>query len=121
MKRLSERPHLLASKTERGLLEFYQDPERADATLWSRRGLLKGAFALTLGRAVGAAIPYLRFLPAGLTPVALAQSADPNEVVVETGSLRVLNDRPFNAETPAHLLDDEITPANRLCRYLSLA
>lgn len=104
-----EKPRLLpiASKTERGLLELYQDPERADAMLWSRRGLLKGVFALT-------AIPYLRFLPAGVTPVALAQSADPNEVVVETGGLRVLNDLPFNAETPAHLLDDEITPADRL-------
>ncbi|NNE38186.1 MAG: sulfite oxidase, partial [Gammaproteobacteria bacterium] len=26
----------------------------------------------------------------------------------------VLNDRPINAETPAHLLDDEVTPGNRL-------
>jgi DMSO/TMAO reductase YedYZ molybdopterin-dependent catalytic subunit len=27
---------------------------------------------------------------------------------------RVLNDRPVNAETPAHLLDDPVTPASRL-------
>jgi DMSO/TMAO reductase YedYZ molybdopterin-dependent catalytic subunit len=27
--------------------------------------------------------------------------------------LRILNDRPINAETPAHLLDDDITPAAR--------
>ena len=27
--------------------------------------------------------------------------------------LTVLNDRPINAETPAHLLDDAITPTNR--------
>ena len=28
--------------------------------------------------------------------------------------LRVLNDRPLNVETPAHLLDDDVTPADRL-------
>ena len=30
--------------------------------------------------------------------------------IMEQG-LRVLNDRPINAETPAHLLDDDFTPA----------
>ena len=30
------------------------------------------------------------------------------------GPLRLLNDRPINAETPAHLLDDDTTPTNLL-------
>jgi sulfite oxidase len=96
---------------ERGLRELYQDPERADAVLWSRRRVLRGVGALSLARTLGAAIPYLRFLPAGIAPIALAQS---DAVVLDLPGLRVLNDRPLNAETPAHLLDDEITPAEHL-------
>ena len=101
----------MAIKKERGLCELYQDPPRADALLWSRRRVLRGAGAMTLARTLGAAVPYLRYLPAGIAPVALAQSS---KVVLDLPGLRVLNDRPLNAETPAHLLDDEITPADRL-------
>jgi DMSO/TMAO reductase YedYZ molybdopterin-dependent catalytic subunit len=32
----------------------------------------------------------------------------------DKSELTVLNERPLNAETPAHLLDDEITPASRM-------
>jgi len=63
--------------------------------VWSRRQFLAAA----------SVIPYARFLPAGIVPVTLAQSE---------GGLRVLNDRPLNAETPAHLLDDAVTPAERM-------
>jgi DMSO/TMAO reductase YedYZ molybdopterin-dependent catalytic subunit len=51
-------------------------------------------------------------LPAGYIPVALAQQQSPVEAT--DGGLRVLNDRPLNAETPAHLLDDAVTPESRL-------
>lgn len=101
----------MATKRERGLRELYQDPERADAVLFSRRRMLHGLGAATLARTLGAAVPYLRFLPAGIAPIALAQVGD---VVLDLPGLRVLNDRPLNAETPAHLLDDEITPAQHL-------
>ncbi|MEM7220598.1 MAG: sulfite oxidase [Pseudomonadota bacterium] len=42
-------------------------------------------------------------------------AAAPNALLVSHGKpdLRLLNDRPINAETPAHLLDDEVTPAER--------
>lgn len=98
-------------KKERGLLELYRDPERADALLWSRRRFLLGSASLTLARTLGAAVPYLRFLPAGLMPIALAETSG---TLLDTNELRVLNDRPLNAETPAHLLDDPITPPDRL-------
>lgn len=35
-------------------------------------------------------------------------------VMAEKDGLTILNERPINAETPAHLLDDAVTPANRL-------
>ncbi len=62
---------------------------------------------------VGATIPFARFMPAGLIPAALAQSTVDFEIPGKDG-LVVLNDRPINAETPAHLLDDDVTPASRL-------
>ena len=63
--------------------------------------------------AVGASIPFANQMPAGMIPAALAQSDEPFDLPGKSG-LIVLNDRPINAETPAYLLDDRITPASRL-------
>jgi DMSO/TMAO reductase YedYZ molybdopterin-dependent catalytic subunit len=52
-------------------------------------------------------------MPGGLIPAALAQSTQGFQIPGKEG-LIVLNDRPVNAETPAHLLDDRITPAKHL-------
>jgi len=60
----------------------------------------------------GLRIVFQDRLPPGLIPVALAQSQVP-ELAGKEG-LIVLGDRPMNAEPPAHLLDDDITPATRL-------
>jgi len=78
----------------------------------SRRSLLKSAGVFSFAAALGAPIPFARFLPAGLVPVALAQSAD--EARRLKPGLTLLNDRPINMETPPHLLDDDVTPAARL-------
>ncbi len=107
------------SNRERGICELYQqDPERADALVFgrktdsTRRGFLKGAGLATMGAIVGGAIPYHRNMFAGLIPAALAE--DTSEFVIQgKEGLRILNDRPVNAETPPHLLDDEVTPNKR--------
>lgn len=65
---------------------------------------------LALTAALGNVIPFARFMPAGLIPVAFADETKPFTIEGKNG-LRVLNDRPINAETPAHLLDDDFTPA----------
>lgn len=77
----------------------------------SRRALLKSAGASAFAAALGAPIPFARFLPDGLVPVALAQDGDPLRA---KPGLTLLNDRPINMETPPHLLDDDVTPAERL-------
>ena len=131
-------------RRERGLWELYRDPERADFELWGRRserpgqrgcrkipaqklregeyscserygrrGFLKGAGLVAMGALVRAGIPMARFMPAGLLPVPLQSSAQAFALPGKNG-LIVLNDRPINAETPAHLLDDAVTPAERL-------
>lgn len=106
------------ARRERGLFELYEDPERADAVIFSRRsksdrrGFLKGAGLGALAAALGAGIPYARFMPSGLIPAALADESG-WVTLLATDGLTVLNDRPINAETPAHLLDDDITPNHR--------
>ncbi|WP_421134766.1 sulfite oxidase [Alteromonas sp. A079] len=82
-----------------------------DTAPLTRRGFLSGFKTLSL--LLGAEIVYGQFMPAGLIPAALAQTNAPFKIKGKDG-LVVLNDRPINAETPAHLLDDRVTPASRL-------
>ena len=107
------------TKPERGICEMYQDdPERADALVFgrvadeNRRGFLKGAGLAAMGAVVGGSIPFHREMPGGLIPAALAESTSEFAIPGKDG-LTVLNDRPINAETPAHLLDDAVTPTER--------
>ena len=104
---------------ERGLFELYQDdPERADALVFGRRahsdrrGFLRGAGLATMGAMLGAAIPFHRSMPSGLIPAALAEETELSLFEAKDG-LTLLNDRPVNAETPPHLLDDSVTPNAR--------
>jgi DMSO/TMAO reductase YedYZ molybdopterin-dependent catalytic subunit len=111
-----------STRRYRGLHELYgEDPELADWQLFgrgaeplTRRGLLRSAGVAALGAVVGGSIPFGRYMPAGLGPVALASSTVPFEIPGMDPGLIILNDRPLNAETPAHLLDDAVTPASRL-------
>ncbi len=57
----------------------------------------------------GNALPFERWSRFGLIPAAAAQTLP----LEGKDGLKVLNDRPLNAETPAHLLDDEVTPVAR--------
>jgi DMSO/TMAO reductase YedYZ molybdopterin-dependent catalytic subunit len=74
-----------------------------------RRKFLRGASLAAMGALAGMAVPFHRNAPAGLVPAAFAQD-DP---LAGKDGLTLLNDRPVNAETPAHLLDDAVTPTNR--------
>jgi DMSO/TMAO reductase YedYZ molybdopterin-dependent catalytic subunit len=101
---------------ERSLEEIYRDdPERADALAWGRRGALKGAALAAMGAAVGGAIPFARNAPTGFVPAALAQGAAGPQFLQMEGKARliVLGERPLVAETPENLLDDDITPADK--------
>ena len=106
---------------KRGIHELYKtDPLVADEAIWgrqsdpvTRRGFLTKGSLVAMSAAVGASIPFAHLMPAGLIPAALAQTDEPFEIPGKEG-LVILNDRPVNAETPAHLLDDKITPAKHL-------
>ena len=104
-----------------GIHELYEnDPVAADELVWgrtsdplTRRGFLTNGGLIAMSAAVGASIPFAHLMPRGLIPAAIAQSDTPFEIPGKEG-LIILNDRPVNAETPAHLLDDEVTPAKHL-------
>ena len=105
------------NKSGKDIFELYaQDPKQADRVVFGRetypdrRGFLKGAGLAGMAALLGGAIPFHRNMPGGLIPVALAEEAFRIE---NKDGLVVLNDRPVNAECPAHLLDDEVTPTMR--------
>ena len=108
-------------RKERGIDELYRDdPERADALVFGRRGILKGAGLAAMGAAVGGAIPFAAGMPRGLVPAAMAQQAAPAtsgpKILKMDGKadLVILGDRPLVAETPEYLLDDDVTPTEKL-------
>jgi sulfite oxidase len=121
----------MASRKQRSLSELYgEDPERADAVVFgrrtdrSRRGFLKGAGLAGMGAAIGAALPFSGNMPAGLVPAGLvptahAQTGSPQEGAAKKlkldgkAELDVLGDKPLVAETPPHLLDDDVTPTDK--------
>lgn len=100
----------------RGLFQLYRDdPDEADHLLFGRvshpdrRGFLQSAGLAAMGVLVGGAFPFHRTMPAHFLPVALAGKS----VIRGKDGLTLLNERPLNAETPPHLLDDAITPTAR--------
>ena len=107
---------------ERGLFELYgEDPLGADERTWgrrsdlaTRRGFLRSAGISALGVAIGLNIPFSGRMPAGLIPAAFAATNESFAIEGKEPGLVILNDRPLNAETPPHLLNDLVTPASRL-------
>lgn len=107
----------MSDKDEQGIFELYEkeDVKQADELVFgrvtntNRRGFLRGAGLTTMSALVGASIPFAANMPAGFIPVALAA----DETIAGKDGLTLLNDRPLNAETPPHLLNDDITPTKR--------
>ncbi len=107
----------MTKKAERSYLELYRDdPERADALAWGRRGALRGSALASMGVALGAAMPFGANMPDGLLPAALAQPADAPATLRMDGKapLLLLGDRPLVAETPETLLDEAVTSAGKM-------
>lgn len=111
------------NKTQRqtkGIGELYrEDPIKADNLVFgrtsdpiSRRGFLTGLS--TMGALLGAEIVFGRYMPAGMIPAAFAETLEDFKIAGKHPGLVVLNDRPVNAEVPAHLLNDLVTPADKL-------
>ncbi|MDP5169392.1 MAG: sulfite oxidase [Bacteroidia bacterium] len=109
------------SQNKIGIQELYaDDPIEADRLVWgresdpnSRRGFLKKSALLLMGTVLGGKIVHAATMPAGLIPAGLFLNGEESLPGKHPG-LVLLNDRPINAETPAHLLGDLDTPADLL-------
>jgi len=106
----------MGKKKKIGVRELYnQGPEVANKEFWgeknsnfSRRGFLSGSALLAMGAVLGGKIVFGENLPSDIIPAGLKDGdlAIPGK----SGDLVILNDKPWNVETPAHLLDDKVTP-----------
>lgn len=87
---------------------------------FDRRGFLKKSSLATLTTLLGADIVFADKLPQQYLPLAFdrigryAGAGPIDPMATKHKGLVVLNDKPWNVETPAHLLDDAITPADKL-------
>ena len=78
-----------------------------------RREFIKKSALAALSASIGADIVFGEKLWAGYTPV-LLQDNTAQALFGKHKDMRTLNDRPWNIEAQAHLLDDEVTPEGRM-------
>jgi DMSO/TMAO reductase YedYZ molybdopterin-dependent catalytic subunit len=74
-----------------------------------RRDFVKKASLSSLATIIGADIVFGSNMADGYTPLAL-QDPDPFKLFDKHKEMIVLNDKPWNIESLAHLLDDKVTP-----------
>ncbi len=78
----------------------------------SRRNFISKSALAALTAVVGTKIVYGENFPTELEPIGLDEVVDPEKLPGKSEALTILNRKPWNAETPPHLLDPEVTPAN---------
>jgi len=78
-----------------------------------RRNFLKKSSLAVMAASLGIEIVHAAKLPTNYVPLAF-QDSDPFKLFNKNKELIVLNNKPWNLETPPHLLDDKITPADKM-------
>jgi sulfite oxidase len=74
-----------------------------------RRSFVKKAVLGSFAAIIGTELVFGAKMPYGYTPLAL-QETDPFKLFNKNKEMLVLNDKPWNIEAQAHLLDDKVTP-----------
>lgn len=75
----------------------------------NRRKFVQNSGLTALGALMGAEIVFGNVMPKGYIPLGL-QDPDPFKMFDKDPEMLVLNDKPWNIESLAHLLDDRVTP-----------
>ncbi|MFS4417459.1 sulfite oxidase [Maribacter sp. 2307ULW6-5] len=75
----------------------------------NRRNFMGKAALATMAATLGTKLVNGHLMPKGYVPLAL-QDPDPFSLFNKDSQMVVLNDRPWNMEAQAHLLDDKVTP-----------
>lgn len=77
-----------------------------------RRAFVKKSLLAGFVSMMGTDIVFGKYMPEGYRPLFLKQSND--KPFAKHSDMVVLNDRPWNMEAQAHLLDDRVTPADKM-------
>ena len=110
----------MKKKNKVGVRELYNKGSvKANKELWgekesdfSRRGFLSSSALLAMGAVLGGKIVFGENLPSDIVPAGLKDTTEAFSILGKSGDLVILNDKPLNAEVPAHLLDDKVTPSD---------
>lgn len=78
----------------------------------SRRKFISKSTLALFTTMVGSKIVFGENFPDELEPVGMASPGDEETIPGKSERLKILNNKPWNAETPPHLLDPEVTPAD---------
>lgn len=78
-----------------------------------RRAFIKKSAYSILASLAGMEIVFADKIPSGYEPI-IFQEKESLKSLGKEASLTVLNDKPWNVETPVHLLDDQVTPASKM-------
>ena len=79
----------------------------------SRRNFIKRSSIATLGALIGSRIVFGNNLPKDYVPV-IIQDGDPYAMFKKHKDMIVLNNKPWNIESAPHLLDDKVTPNEKM-------
>ncbi|AWW30001.1 molybdopterin containing oxidoreductase [Echinicola strongylocentroti] len=79
----------------------------------SRRKFLRNGTLATVAAVAGAKVVFASSMPEGYVPVVL-QDDDPYKLFKKDKDLIVLNNKPWNMESQPHLLDDKVTPSDKI-------
>ena len=80
----------------------------------SRRKFIRNGSITALAAAVGTQVPFGDFLPEGVSLLGTAHAEETMAIDGKIPEMIVLNTKPLNAEPPAHFLDDDVTPYQKM-------
>jgi DMSO/TMAO reductase YedYZ molybdopterin-dependent catalytic subunit len=82
--------------------------------VWNRRGFLKKSALLSFSSLLGGEIVFANKLPKKVLPILVKENSLEDILPGKHQDLIILNNRPWNIETPPHLLNDDVTPGDKM-------
>ncbi len=87
--------------------------ESSETSTLTRRRFINRSSLVTMATALGVSLPFSKNLRESFSPTVHAAEGSPG-LIAGKEDLVILGDRPLNAETPAHLLDEKVTSARNM-------
>ena len=77
----------------------------------SRRKFISKSAIAAFSAVIGSKIVFGKNFPDNLEPIGLKDADEQTKIPGKSNELKILNSKPWNAETPPHLLDPPVTPS----------